>query len=128
MNAASELYAELTKHFPPPWTLEYHPQAPHHERPCVSKIVASNGAYPLTLETFQGDGAVFYLDDEGAEALVKFVNAMQAMPECQECGGTRMTPGWVPSYGNLDPEAQPCSCQNAEVTRGELEARSQQGG
>jgi len=75
-TAAKDLFAEITKGFPPPWNLEYHKQGQFHPRQYVSKVVASNGECPITLETYSGDGDAFNLGSEGAEALVKFVNAM----------------------------------------------------
>jgi hypothetical protein len=77
MTAAEKLFTEITREFPPPWTVEYHvPQHPH----AVSRVVASNGGYPITMETFTGDGDMFNLGSEGAEALAEFVNAMQNTP------------------------------------------------
>jgi len=65
----------LTKNYPAPWMLEYHKDQPHYTRKHVSRIVAANGETPITLETHSGDGDMFYLGDEGAEALVEFVNS-----------------------------------------------------
>lgn len=41
---------------------------------------------------------------------------------CEICGGSGLTPGWMPSYGNpdnagCDEPAEPCACGNWEIIR-----------
>jgi hypothetical protein len=78
----SVLFAALTEGFPAPWKIEFHAMKPHYKRPHVAAIIAADGTNPITLETHSGDGDMFYLGDDGAEALAAFVNAMheQAWP------------------------------------------------
>lgn len=78
-----DLFESLTKDFPAPWKLLYHAPASNRgsDRRYVSCIEAASGECPLTLETHSGDGDMFYLRDEGAEALVKFVNSIQAQKD-----------------------------------------------
>jgi len=77
-SACLGLFAAITKDFTAPWKLDYHAMKPHCSRQHVSCVVAANGKHPITLETHSGDGDMFNLRDEGAEALVKFVNAIHA--------------------------------------------------
>ena len=72
------LFAALTKDHPAPWQLRYHELQLWHDRQYVAAIVAANGETPLTLETHSGDGDLFFLGSEGAEALVAFVNGVHA--------------------------------------------------
>jgi Holliday junction resolvase len=94
MTVSLELFAALTKDFPPPWTLHYHEMKPHYDRPQVSEIEASNGEKPITLETYSGDGDMFYLRSEGAEALVEFVNAMHSENMSRSKGSTSRIQGY----------------------------------
>jgi len=77
-GVGSSLFIAITKDFPPPWRLEYHEMQPWYSRQHVSRVVAANGECPVTLETHSGDGDMFNLGNEGAEALVRFVNAIHA--------------------------------------------------
>lgn len=74
-DISQKLFEALTKEYPAPWHVEYHPGS---ESDSVSAIRASNGLTPLTLETHSGDGDMWHLRTEGAEALTDFVNAIYA--------------------------------------------------
>lgn len=82
-----DLFFALTKYFPPPWKLEYHEMQRWYSRQPVSKVIAANGKCPLTRETHSGDGDMFNLGDEGAEALAKFINAIHAEMSNYQDGG-----------------------------------------
>lgn len=75
-TTARILFEKLTAKFPVPWNLVYHEKEAGHERQYVSEVVSMDGESVMKLETYSGDGDLFNLGSEGAEALVEFVNSM----------------------------------------------------
>lgn len=91
-NAACDLFYILTKDYPPPWRLTYHRKEDWHERQHVSEILAFNGKTVISLETYTGDGDIFYLGSEGAEALIAFINKTHEILEDMKAGRCPNTP------------------------------------
>lgn len=75
-QAADTLFAAMTENCPAPWALKFH-HVNRSPRP-VRAIIDAEGDEVIYLETFTGDGDHFYLGDDGAEAMVQFVNAMNS--------------------------------------------------